>query len=62
MQADALREKAVQVFGSRAAAACWFRKPAIGLNRLRPVDLMATVEGRRQVSAYLDQIELGVYV
>ena len=62
MQADQLREKAVEVFGSRAAAGRWFRKPAIGLNRQRPVDLLVSAEGRELVSTYLDQIETGVYV
>ena len=61
-QIDRLHEKAARVLGSDEAARCWLEKPAIGLNRQRPVDLLKTKMGREQVGAYLDQIEHGVYV
>lgn len=57
-----LREEAAHVFGSLAAADDWFKKPAIGLDRQRPIDLVATPDGREQVRTYLAQIEFGVYV
>lgn len=59
---ERLHAIAARVFGSDEAASCWFEKPAIGLNRQRPVELLATKVGRDQVSIYLDQIEHGVYV
>ncbi len=54
--------KATRVLGSRAAAKSWMQQPAIGLNRMRPVELLSTPTGTRLVDVYLDQIEHGVYV
>ncbi len=59
---ESVRRLAVIVFGSRRAAKRWFRRPARGLGWEVPVDLMATVEGRKRVATYLLQIEYGVYV
>jgi putative toxin-antitoxin system antitoxin component (TIGR02293 family) len=59
---EAIFIKAALVLGSRDEAERWMSKPAIGLNRQRPIDLLTTAAGRRLVSTYLDQIEHGVYV
>lgn len=53
---------ASDVFGSQEAAEQWFDKPAIGLNRKRPVDLLSTPAGQDMVETYLEQLEYGVYV
>ena len=57
-----VREEAAHVFGSLAAADDWLSRPVIGLDRQRPIDLVATPEGRGRVLTYLGQIEFGVYV
>lgn len=54
--------KATKVFGSQTAAERWIEEPAIGLNRMRPIDLLSTLAGTHRVDTYLDQIEHGVYV
>jgi len=54
--------KATAVFGSQAEAERWLERPAIGLNRHRPIDLLETPAGIELVETYLKQIEYGVYV
>ena len=53
--------KAVSVFGTQAAAEAWMSRPAVGLDRRRPLDLLATPEGRRLVVEHLTRLEHGVY-
>jgi putative toxin-antitoxin system antitoxin component (TIGR02293 family) len=60
--AEAVLAKAAAVFGSRQAAEEWMDKPAIGLNRQKPIDLLSSIEGRELVCTYLTQIEFGVYI
>jgi putative toxin-antitoxin system antitoxin component (TIGR02293 family) len=52
---------ASRVFGSRAEAEQWLDRPAIGLGRRKPIDLMRTHPGARLVSEFLTRIEHGVY-
>jgi putative toxin-antitoxin system antitoxin component (TIGR02293 family) len=52
---------ATAVFGSRAAAEQWLERPALGLDRRRPLDLLATPAGVEIVERYLERIEYGVY-
>ena len=54
--------KAVAVFGSRDEAERWLARPAMGLDRLRPIDLLATPEGTKLVEDHLVRLEYGVYV
>lgn len=53
--------KASSLLGSRRAAQRWLESQAIGLNRYRPIDLIATPVGMEIVETYLRQLEYGVY-
>ncbi|HZT20064.1 MAG TPA: antitoxin Xre/MbcA/ParS toxin-binding domain-containing protein [Dongiaceae bacterium] len=53
--------KATAVLGSRAEAEQWLERPAIGLDRRRPIDLLATAAGVEIVEDYLERLEHGVY-
>lgn len=53
---------ATEIFGSQKAAEHWLTEPAIGLDRMRPIDLLSTAPGAELVETYLNQIEYGVYV
>ncbi len=53
--------KATAILGSQDAAERWLERPAIGLNQLRPIDLLATSVGTEMVETYLMRIEYGVY-
>lgn len=52
---------ATRVFGTQEAAERWLDRPAIGLNRRRPLDLLATPKGVELVEQFLGRIEHGVY-
>jgi putative toxin-antitoxin system antitoxin component (TIGR02293 family) len=54
--------KAYAIFGSQEDAERWLRSPAIGLNRQRPIDLLAIRAGAEIVETFLSQLEYGVYV
>ena len=54
--------KATELFGSRQEAEHWLERPAIGLNRHRPIDLLAIPAGAELVKTFLSQIEFGVYI
>jgi putative toxin-antitoxin system antitoxin component (TIGR02293 family) len=56
-----VRALAVEVFGSIEAAEKWLMVPAMGLDRLRPVDLMQTLDGTAKVSLLLSRMRYGVY-
>jgi putative toxin-antitoxin system antitoxin component (TIGR02293 family) len=51
--------KASATLGSQEDAKRWLQTPAIGLNRQRPIDLLATRAGAEIVENFL---EYGVYV
>jgi len=53
--------QAAGVFGSREAAAEWLTRPAMALDQRRPVDLLGTEGGRKQVELLLIRLEYGVY-
>ena len=53
--------KATHVLGSQDEAEQWLKRPAIGLNRQRPVDLLRTPAGAKLVENYLGRLEYGVY-
>lgn len=54
--------RATATFGSQEDAEHWLKSPAIGLNRQRPIDLLATRAGAEMVENFLKQLEYGVYV
>ena len=49
------------MLGSQAEAEQWLERPAIGLDRRRPIDLLATPAGIELVEDYLERLEYGVY-
>jgi putative toxin-antitoxin system antitoxin component (TIGR02293 family) len=53
--------KATDVFGSQEAAEAWLSRPATGLNRQRPIDLLATPAGVELVERFLTRLDYGVY-
>lgn len=53
--------KAISVFGTRDEAEHWLEQPAIGLDRRRPIELLATPAGTDLVEDYLTRLEYGVY-
>lgn len=54
-------EKATEIFGSQAEAEAFLERPAIGLNQMRPIDLLATPAGVALVETHLERIKYGVY-
>lgn len=52
----------VKLFGSREEAERWLEQPALGLDRRRPIDLLATPVGAQLVEDYLIRLEYGVYM
>lgn len=57
-----LRRRAVELFGSKAAAREWLNSEAMALERRKPVDLLKSAEGRRVLSTLLTQLDFGVYI
>jgi putative toxin-antitoxin system antitoxin component (TIGR02293 family) len=53
--------KATEVFGSQEEAERWLEHPAMGLNRQRPIDLLATPAGVELVEDFLTRLAYGVY-
>jgi putative toxin-antitoxin system antitoxin component (TIGR02293 family) len=53
--------KATRVLGSQDEAEQWLRRPAIGLDQQRPVDLLTTPAGVKLVEDYLGRLEYNVY-
>ncbi len=53
--------RATKALGSQEAAERWLERPAIGLDRKCPIDLLATPTGTKMVTDYLTRIEYGVY-
>lgn len=53
--------QATEVFGSQKEAEEWLRRPAIGLEQRRPIDLLSTPAGLELVETYLQRLAYGVY-
>ena len=53
--------KATRVLGSQDEAEQWLKRPAIGLNHERPLDLLTTPAGVKLVEDYLGRLEYSVY-
>lgn len=54
-------EQAVSLFGSEDAAEEWMNRPAIGLERRKPVDLICKSGEANVVETYLTRMDYGVY-
>jgi len=53
--------KATYVFGSQEEAERWLARPATGLDRQRPIDLLETQPGTELVEQFLERIDHGAY-
>jgi putative toxin-antitoxin system antitoxin component (TIGR02293 family) len=53
--------RAIEVLGSKEKALAWLRSPVPGLRNQRPLDIMNSAEGRRDVEDILGRIEHGVF-
>lgn len=53
--------RAIALFGSRDEAEAWMDRPATGLDRQRPINLLATPVGVGLVEDFLQRLEHGVY-
>jgi propane monooxygenase coupling protein len=53
--------KATRALGSQDEAEQWLRRPAIGLDQKRPIDLLTTPAGVKLVEDYLGRLEYDVY-
>jgi putative toxin-antitoxin system antitoxin component (TIGR02293 family) len=53
--------RATDVLSSQDEAEQWLRRPAMGLDQKRPIDLIATPAGARLVEDYLGRLEYDVY-
>ncbi len=53
--------KASRVLGSQEEAEQWLKRPAIGLDRERPIELLTTPAGVKLVEDYLGRLEYDVY-
>jgi len=56
-----IMEQATAVLGARDVAERWLAAPAIGLDRRRPIELLASSEGTSMVKTLLARMEYGVY-
>ncbi|MCY1241821.1 hypothetical protein D3C80_1532830 [compost metagenome] len=61
VQYSKILKRATQVFGSREAAERWMVAPALGLERRRPIDMLANEEDLEVLETFLGRIEYGVY-
>jgi putative toxin-antitoxin system antitoxin component (TIGR02293 family) len=53
--------RAIELFGSQAEAEAWMQRPAMALDRRRPIDLLSTPAGVQSVEDHLTRLEYGVY-
>jgi putative toxin-antitoxin system antitoxin component (TIGR02293 family) len=60
MRVTRLVATAEETFGSQSKAASWLRRPTTALAGERPLDLMDTDEGGREVHALLGRISHGI--
>ncbi len=53
--------RAIALFGSQPEAEAWLERPAMALDRRRPIDLLSTPAGVESVEGHLTRLEYGVY-
>lgn len=61
MDYEAVRRRAIEVFGSEAKAEGWMREPHRLLGLRRPIDVIGTPDGTEEVITILGRIEYGVF-
>jgi len=57
-----IADMAKRIFGDRAVAFDWLRKPNRGMDGIAPIDLLESETGARLVEQALHQIDHGIYV
>ena len=57
-----IADMAKRIFGDRAIAFDWLRKPNRGMDGITPIDLLESETGARLVEQALHQIDHGIYV
>jgi putative toxin-antitoxin system antitoxin component (TIGR02293 family) len=57
----AVIEQAIEVLRSQEAAEAWLERPAIALDRNRPMDLLETFEGTELVKTLLQRMDYEIY-
>jgi putative toxin-antitoxin system antitoxin component (TIGR02293 family) len=55
------KANAAGALGLQEEAEQWLKRPAVGLNQQRPIDLLTTPAGVRSVEDYLGRIEHDVF-
>ncbi|MFD2232909.1 antitoxin Xre/MbcA/ParS toxin-binding domain-containing protein [Phaeospirillum tilakii] len=55
-------DEVVKLLGGREEAERWLEQPALGLDRRRPIELLATPAGTQLVEDYLTRLEYGVHM
>jgi uncharacterized protein (DUF2384 family) len=55
------KANATGALGSQEEAEQWLKRPAVGLNQERPIDLLTAPAGVRSVEDYLGRLEHDVY-
>lgn len=53
---------AEDVMGGRAEAVRWLTQRAMGLDGMRPIELLRTLHGARLVAEFLERLRFGLYV
>ncbi len=53
--------RGTEIFGSQLEAEAWLERPAIALERRKPIDLLSTPAGVESVENLLTRLEYGVY-
>jgi len=53
--------RAIMLFGSQPAAEEWLERPAMALDRRKPIDLLSTPAGVESLETHLTRLEYGVY-
>jgi putative toxin-antitoxin system antitoxin component (TIGR02293 family) len=53
--------RAIDLFGSQTEAEEWMERPAMALDRRKPIDLLSTPAGVESVEDHLTRLEYGVY-
>ncbi|MEO1310193.1 MAG: antitoxin Xre/MbcA/ParS toxin-binding domain-containing protein [Pseudomonadota bacterium] len=53
--------RAEELLGSRESAEEWMKKPQMGLDRRRPIDLLSTPAGVEALEDHLTRLEYGAY-
>ena len=53
--------RVTRMLGSQEEAEAWLERPAMALDRERPIDLLATTAGVEALEQHLTRVEYGVY-